>query len=105
MQMINLKKIILEAIQAIDNTTILFYQQKNQEGYQSLDQTLNVLIQTTSQIINYKSEDNQIQIDEQELNTVLGNAMTAMEQGDMILLSDILIFDLKSMFNQCLQSQ
>jgi hypothetical protein len=104
MQMINLKKTILEAIQAIDNTTILFYQQKNQEGYLSMDQTLNVLIQTTTQIINYKSEDNKIHIEEQELNTVLGNAMTAMEQGDMILLSDILVFELKSMFNQCLQS-
>jgi hypothetical protein len=101
MQMMNLKNDIFGVLQSIEHTTTLFYQQKNQDGYQSLDQTLNSLIQSIDRIYRYQKENNKIYIDENILNTVLGKAMTSIEQGDMILLSDILIFELKLMLLQC----
>jgi replicative DNA helicase len=101
MQMMNLKSEIFEVLQSIEHTTTLFYQQKNQEGYQALDRTLNSMIQSIDQIYRYQKENNKIYIEENELNTVLGKAMTAIQQGDMILLSDILIFELEHMLLQC----
>lgn len=100
MQMMNLKSAILEATQAIDETTTLFYQQKNPEGYQLLDHTLGVLMQAVNLISTNKLETNGIHIDELELNTVLGNAMTAIKQSDTILLSDILKFDLEKILEK-----
>lgn len=99
--MINLKNAIQDALQAIEQTTTLFYQQKNSEGYQQLNQTLNLLMQAVNMIITSKINGNQINIDEQKLNIVLGRAMTAIEQGDTILLSDILVFELKYMLEGC----
>lgn len=85
----------MEAMQAIEETTTLFYQQKNQEGYQLLNHTLTVLIQVVNEIFTIKQENNTIDIDEQKLNLVLGDAMVAIEQKDTILLSDLLNFDLR----------
>jgi hypothetical protein len=59
------------------------------------------MIQSIDQIYRYQKENNKIYIEENELNTVLGKAMTAIQQGDMILLSDILIFELEHMLLQC----
>lgn len=92
---------IKEVIRAIDETTALFYQQKNKEGYQMLDPTLKSIMTVVNMIFTIKTEINQIQIDEQKLNTVLGNAMKAIERGDTILLSDILHFDLRNMLDNC----
>jgi CHAT domain-containing protein len=104
MQMMNLKNEIYEVLQIIEQTTALFYQQKNKEGYQALDQTLNRLIQTIDTIYRFQIENNQIYIEKNALNTVLEKAMTAIEQGDMILLSDILIFELEHMLLQCYEN-
>jgi hypothetical protein len=99
--MINLKNTIQDAVQAIEQTTTLFYQQKNSEGYQQLNQTLNSLMQAVDVIITAKVNGNHINIDEQKLNAVLGRAMTAIENEDTILLSDILVFELKCMLEDC----
>ena len=88
---------INEAIMLIDKTTTLFYQQKNDEGYQLLDKTLNSLMQAVSSVLVQNSYGDQVRIDENKLNTILGNAMAAIETRDMVLLSDILIFDLKGL--------
>ncbi|MBH1942471.1 hypothetical protein I5677_16335 [Mobilitalea sibirica] len=91
----------MNSIKEIDDTTTMFYQQKNKEGYQLFNQTLNTLIQTINALNTYKLENNQINIDEQKLNSILVNAMTAMKQDDTVLLSDILVFDLKPILEAC----
>jgi len=98
----NINKDIIEAIEAIEKNTSLFYQQKDKEGYDQFDHTLGILMQTVNQLSVNKSEYNEIHIDEQTLNTILGNAMNAIESGDTILLSDILYFDLKPLLEECL---
>lgn len=94
--MTELKDAIDKAISTMEQTTALFYQQKNKEGYQLLDSALQDIMQAVSLISKIKTKTNQIQIEEQKLNNTLGNAMKAIEQGDTVLLSDILHFDLRS---------
>ena len=97
-----LKDLILRVILAIEDNTALFYQQKVKEGYAQLERTLGLLMQTVDKISVDKFENKRINIDEQSLNMILDNAKTALESGDTILLSDILYFDIKSIFEDCL---
>jgi hypothetical protein len=95
-----LKKDIVEVIEKIEQTTGFFYQQKYQEGYQLLDNTLNSLSVLMDQISVYSSENNEIKIEEQRLNSILSEAMKALEQSDTILLSDILKYELEEILEE-----
>lgn len=99
---ISYKIMITDAIKSIEDNTSLFYQQKNKEGYEMLNNTLELLIKTTNGILGLQKDISGLFIDEQELNNILGNAMNAIESGDSILLSDILCFDLKPLLEQIL---
>jgi hypothetical protein len=77
----------------------LFYQQKNKEGYESLNETLTILIQTVDLMSKAESENVNLSIDVNQINQFLGNAMRALQQKDTILLSDILTFDIKKSLN------
>lgn len=101
MNNIYLKNSIRDVVNAIDQNVTLFYQQKNSESYQLLNNTLNVLVQLVDLISVYNSENSEIYIDEKKLNAIFGEAMKAMENGDMILFSDILVFDLIPLFEGC----
>lgn len=89
----NLNKQIEETLTIIEQTTTFFYQQRNQEGYQLMNNMLNTMMQTINTLYTLKAKDNQINIDEETINVILGKAMQAIEQGDLILLSDILVFE------------
>ena len=102
METISYKIMITDAIKSIEDNTSLFYQQKNKEGYEMLNNTLELLIKTTNGILGIQKDKSELFIDEQELNTILGNAMNAIESGDSILLSDILYFDLRPLLEQIL---
>ena len=97
---ISYKIMITDAIKSIEENTSLFYQQKNKEAYEMLDNTLELLIETSNGILASQKVKSGLYIDEQELNAILGNAMNAIENGDTILLSDILYFDLKPLLEQ-----
>ena len=103
MEIVSYKKMIIDVIKLIEKNTALFYQQKNKEGYEMFDNTLTLLIKTTDGILASQKEKGGLYIDERELNTILANAMNAMESGDSILLSDILYFDLQSLLKKSLQ--
>ena len=95
---------ITDIIKSIDETTTDFYQQKTDEGYKSLDITLELLILGINHILEYNSENNGIKIDEQQLNNLLTEAMKAIESKDVILLSDILQYDIKELFEDILKT-
>ena len=99
MQMTSFKEMIIETIQSIEDNTLLFYQQK--ENYEKLESTFTMLIQTVNGILETKSKNNDIYIDEKVLNSILSNAMNAIKLRDTVLLSDILYFDLKPLLEQC----
>ena len=102
METISYKIMITDAIKSIEDNTSLFYQQKNKEGYEKLNNTLELLIKTSNGILGLQKDISGLFIDEQELNNILGNAMNAIESGDSILLSDILYFDLRPLLEQIL---
>lgn len=103
MQTNHLKYSIVEARKVMKQTTYLFYQQKNKEGFQKLDYTLNALLQVVNEIINFQSGNNEKLVEEQILNVVLTEAMKAIEQKDTILLADILTYEIDDMLEECLK--
>lgn len=98
--MIILKNQITEVVRLMEQTSNLFYRRNNQEGYLSLNQTLQSLMQLVTDIISYQAEVNINIIEVDRLNTLLGQAMSAIENKDMILLSDLFIFELTPLFEQ-----
>ena len=97
---ISQEHLIMSTSRAIEDNTTLFYQQKNKEGYEMLESTLALLIQTTNGILDSQIESDELHIDVQNINDILSKAMNAMESGDTILLSDILYFDLKPLLEK-----
>lgn len=100
----DLKNMLNESIQSIERTTDIFYQQKNKQGYKELENTLALLTQTMNEIFTYKLEGHEVGIDENQLIQVLTEAMKAIEVKDTVLLSDILQYELKELFNKVLMS-
>lgn len=87
-----LEQILYQIIDSIDETTTLFYQRKTEEGYQRLQTTLEEIVGAVDRL--YTQKNVQANNSNDILN-ILGTAMTALENKDTILLSDILKFDLK----------
>lgn len=93
-----------EAITSIEQTTDFFYQNKVNEGYTQFEKTLLVLTNTINDIFEYKIQGNEIGIEESHLIEVLTEAMNAMEAKDTLLLSDILNYELKELFEQVVKT-
>lgn len=91
----SLKEIIINIIDAIEVTTNLFYQQKNQEGFAELEGIIYLLNNMTNKVSEFELEGNRVNIDIVKVNQVLTDAMNALENLDTILLSDILNYELK----------
>lgn len=94
------QKIINNAIESMDGMTILFYQQKTEEGFQKLDSTLTTIAEAINYI--YKANEDIAQ-NYMEIPNILNKAMAALEKKDTILLSDILTYELKGIFEKALE--
>lgn len=90
-----------ETVQMIEDTTTLFYQQKNQEGFLALDAMLHSIVNTVGKIENYQALLDEKIFDSEIFSVVLTEAMKALEQKDMVLVSDIMIFEVITMFEEC----
>ncbi|MDF2472549.1 MAG: hypothetical protein K0R21_331 [Anaerocolumna sp.] len=93
-----------EAITSIEQVTELFYQNQIKAGYEQLEKTILILVTTVDELYAYKSLGNEIGVKEMQLNEVLTQAVNAMESKDSLLLSDILQYELKELFNKILIS-
>lgn len=79
-------------VEQLQTITELFYQNKKQEGYQSMDGFLQNLINLTEALKNdslIKKEDIN------KINSILKSALEALGQGDCVLLADILQYELQ----------
>ena len=65
-----------------------------------VDNTLALLINTNNVILETRIGSKEKDINQEVLNIVLSNAMIAIANGDTILLSDILYFDLKPLLER-----
>ncbi len=93
----DIKQIIQDAIGLIDETTTYFNQNKVNDGYKRLDKTLVQLDKAMSAVSLYRQEGGLIDIDEDRIVKNLTEAMKALENKDMLLLSDILEYEIKDM--------
>lgn len=93
---------IKDTMQVLKKIAALLYQQKAQEGYAELDAALQCLLLTVSRMAAYqKDKENKI-IDEELMNIALNEALKAIEQKDIVLLADILIFELNGLLDESL---
>lgn len=95
-----LKDKIVASISAIDQTTDYFYQNNPNKGFAELDTTIVILSQAINEIYVYNQQQKNQQINDKEILGVLSEAMKAMETKDMILLADILQYDLKVLLKE-----
>ena len=95
--MSELVKEIEVLLQDMEQTTDLFYQQKKQEGFIRLNQTLESLAKVITQLESTTVKESSVIIEMNLINQQLMNAMKALEENDTILFSDILQYELKNL--------
>lgn len=88
----NLKSLIEGTTKKIEEATDLFYQHQDHKGYLKLDETIGQLMELADGLREVVAENPEIEV--QEFLSVLAEAMSALEDRDTVLLSDILQYDL-----------
>lgn len=87
------KTVVQNTVKTVRETTELFYQQKTQEGYVKMQDTLNSILNAVDTLHAYKVSHEEFPLEEQRLVNALTDAMNAMEEADTVLLADILEYD------------
>ncbi|MBE5963193.1 MAG: hypothetical protein E7256_17735 [Lachnospiraceae bacterium] len=95
-----LKNLLERAMKEISDTTDLFYQQKDQEAFSKLNATLVITSSVMEQLFATLNTEVHPDFDQNELVSILTNAMNAMEEKDTVLLADILRYELLEQFEQ-----
>ncbi len=89
--------------QKIDAVTELFYQQKEAQAYQGMAFLVDSMDKALQNILLYKSEHPEAEIDQVKIVSSLMEAMKAMEEKDTVLLADILNYELKETFTSIVE--
>ena len=87
------KKIIQEILEEIKESVELFYQQKTGEALEQFNQVLGKVMTMVDTLFAYKQTHEEFPLDEEKIKDVLTEAMTALQDKDMILLADIIQYD------------
>ncbi len=87
------KELVKKSIKDVEEVIDLFYQQKLQEALNKFESVLGEMMTAIDALFTYKAENKEFELDEIKLTNTLKDAMGALEQGDMVLLADILQYD------------
>lgn len=87
------KELVKKSIKDVEEVIELFYQQKLQEALNKFESVLGEMMTAIDALFTYKAENKGFQFDEIKLTNTLKDAMGALEEGDMVLLADILQYD------------
>lgn len=98
------KECILQTIRIIQQTTELFYRQKQEEGFQKMQDTVAAITQMVDKLHQYKEEHENFAYDELVVVKSLTEAMDAIEAGDTVLLADILEYDFVEYLQEAIES-
>lgn len=90
--MATLKDKIKEVVELIQITTDSFYQQKDNYAYNTLNIMLGKLMNAIDEL-NQNSQN--IEFDENQFNENLRETLKALEDKDTVLLSDLLVYEVK----------
>ena len=87
------KNIIQDSIEEIEEITELFYQEKKDEAFGRLDKAIGNMMTVIDGLFSYKAANADFELDEEKLTNILKDAMNALQDGDVVLLADILQYD------------
>lgn len=87
------KDIVSKSVKEIEGVVELFYQQKLQEALTKFEGVIGGIMTAIDTLFTYKSEHEEFELDELKITNILKDAMKALEDGDMVLLADILQYD------------
>ncbi len=87
------KDIVSKSVKEIEEVVELFYQQKLQEALIKFEGVIGSIMTSIDTLFIYKSEHEEFELDEVKITNILKDAMKALEDGDMVLLADILQYD------------
>lgn len=87
------KESVEKSVKDVEEVIELFYQQKLQEALNKFESVLGGMMTAIDVLFTYKTENKEFKLDEVKLTNTLKDAMGALEEGDMVLLADILQYD------------
>ncbi len=86
-------QIVNDTVKMIQETTELFYQQKQEAAFQKMGNVLTQILAAVDTLHQYAEQKEDFSFDEARVASSLTEAMEAMEAGDTVLLADILQYD------------
>ena len=87
------RDIVVKSMDEIKDIVELFYQQKEKEALDNFTVGLGNMMTAIDSIFAYRDANAGFELDEERLTNILKEAMTALQDGDMVLLADILQYD------------
>ena len=101
----NIRELAKELINQIDEMTELLYQNKEKEGYELLNGFIVNMEKLIGEISSYQAQEQKKVVDEEKLLGTVGEAFSAMQENDIVLLADIFSYDIKEQLEQILEAE
>lgn len=87
------KEIVKKSIEEVKEIVELFYQQKEKDALDKFNIGLGNMMTAIDTLFAYRDANAGFELDEAKLTNILKEAMNALQDGDMVLLADILQYD------------
>ena len=87
------KEILESTINDIKETVDLFYQQKDTEALKKFETVIGGMVNSMDALVEYRNDNESFEFDEVKISATLTDAMNALQDGDLVLLADILQYD------------
>lgn len=95
----DLKKEIETVINDLESIVEMFYQQKVQEAYSELNTALGKIMEITEVVQNYTAQNPDKEIYMDDLLNALKETLSAMEERDVVLVADVLKYEVIEKLN------
>ena len=95
----DLKKDIETVINDLESIVEMFYQQKVQEAYSELNTALGKIMEITEVVQNYTAQNSDKEINMDILLNALKETLSAMEERDVVLVADVLKYEVIEKLN------
>lgn len=95
----DLKKEIETVINDLDSIVEMFYRQKVQEAYSELNTALGKIMEITEVVQNYTAQNSDKEINMDILLNALKETLSAMEERDVVLVADVLKYEVIEKLN------
>lgn len=98
------KETVIKSVKEVEDIVELFYQQKLQEALSKFEVAIGGMIAAIDTLFTFRAEHENFELDEIKITNTLKEAMKALENGDLVLLADILQYDYLEYMNELLEN-